>query len=85
MFPNTRAGSQSAPANKAFVVAPNNNNDLPFVTCMVTINQAGTLSFIGADGLPYSTGTLPVGSYPIIARRINATGTSAGGITGWAY
>jgi len=31
----------------------------------------------------YTTGPLPVGTYPMLARRIRATGTTATGLTGW--
>lgn len=43
----------------------------------------GTLSYIGLDGVTYTTAALPVGRHDMTATRIRATGTTATGITGW--
>ena len=77
------APALTAPAVGAFSVAPSNTNDLVSPIRAVTLVQGGTLSFIGIDGQTYTTGELPAGTYPLLASRILATGTTATDITGW--
>lgn len=74
-----------SPATGALAVTPSDSTDLPTTIRSLTIGTAGgTVAFIGSrDGQTYSTGPLPVGSYPLLARRILATGTTATGLTGW--
>lgn len=74
------------PAVKAYAIAPSDSTDLPNVIRSVTIGTSGgSISFVSSiDGLVYTTGPLPVGNYPLWAKRIRATGTSAVGLTGWA-
>lgn len=79
---NTFRGPQS-PAFGAMVVTPSDTVDLSTPVRAVTLGTGGTLSFIGDDGQPYTTASLPAGTYPVFARRINAAGTSASNITGW--
>jgi hypothetical protein len=50
---------------------------------MITLGSGGTLRWTGRDGVVNTTAALPAGSYPIAARRIHATGTTAGTLTGW--
>lgn len=70
-------------ASGSINITPADGTNLSSDIRAVTINVAGTLSFVGWDGVTYNTGPLPVGTYPILARRIRATGTTATGITGW--
>ena len=49
----------------------------------ITINVSGIVAWRDVAGVAQITGTLPVGSYPMIATAIMATGTTATGITGW--
>ena len=73
----------NAPALGAFAVTPSDSADLAEAIRAVTINVGGTLSFIGLDGVIYTTAALPAGTYALSAARIRATGTTATGITGW--
>jgi hypothetical protein len=72
-----------SPAVGAIVVTPSNSADLSLPIRALTINVAGTVSFIGPDGATYTTDTLPAGTYSIAATRIRSTGTTATGLTGW--
>ncbi|MFG6083851.1 hypothetical protein ACEUZ9_000083 [Paracoccus litorisediminis] len=73
----------NAPALGAVAVTPNDNVDLAEAIRAVTVNVSGTLSFIGLDGVIYTTAALPVGTYAVSTARIRATGTTASAITGW--
>jgi len=84
MIPDTRAGMKTSPATKAIAITPNNNNDLAFPIRMLSVGVVGTVSFVGIDGKTYTTGELPVGNYPVVAKRIRSTGTTAASLTGWA-
>lgn len=68
----------------AFAVTPSDDTDLSSRIRMLTIGTAaGVVVYDGWDGVTYTTGPLPSGSYPMNARRIRATGTTATGLTGW--
>lgn len=67
----------------AFPVTPSDSNDLAESIRAITIATGGTVSFVASDGITYSTDELPAGTYPLFARRIRATGTTASKITGW--
>ena len=83
-FANNEPG-MTAPAIGAYDVTPSDSVDLTEPCRQVTINVSGTVSYISSiDGATYTTATLPVGSYPVFASRIRATGTSATGITAWS-
>lgn len=74
----------SGPAIGALAVTPSDSVDLARRIRAVTIGIAGgTISYVGWDGVTYTTGPLPVGTYPMLALRIRATGTTATGLTGW--
>lgn len=74
---------KTAPASKAFAVAPSNSTDLPDVIRAVTIGGGGTLSYLNLQGETCTTAELPAGTYPLFARRIRTSGTTATQITGW--
>ena len=76
--PNINSSAQGA-----LVVTPHNTTALSSRIRGLTINVAGTVSFIGWDDTTYTTDTLPVGTYAIFATHIRATGTTATGLTGW--
>ncbi len=79
-----KAATITGPALGAFVITPNDSTDLTDPIRQITINASGTVSFVSSrDGQTYTTDTLPVGSYPMFASRIRATGTTATGLTGW--
>ena len=73
----------SAPAQGAVAITPSDTTNLDYPIRQLTINVAGTVSFIAHNGTTYTTGTLPAGSYPVEAIRIMSTNTTATGITGW--
>lgn len=71
-------------AGGSLAITPSNDTDLTSDIRMITIGgDAGTVAWIGWDGETYATNSLPAGSYPMFARRILATGTTATGLTGW--
>ncbi|MBD9528988.1 hypothetical protein [Paracoccus sp. PAR01] len=74
-------GNQVAAAS--YAITPNDGADLTETVRAVTIGGAGTISWVGVDGVIYTTGALPVGTYAMRAARIRATGTTATAITGW--
>lgn len=81
-FNDTRNVTMSAIG--AYAVTTSDSVDLTQPCRSVTINAGGTLSFVSSvDGATYTTATLPAGSYPLMATRIRATGTTATGITAW--
>lgn len=72
------------PPKGSFVVTPNDGVDLPSAIRQITIGTAaGTIAWVNENGEAQATGPLPLGTYPIRAHRILATGTSATGLTGW--
>jgi hypothetical protein len=83
-FDNKEPGL-TAPAIGAYAVTPNDSTDLTEPCRQITINGSGTVSYVSSkDGATYTTGTLPVGSYPVLASRIRSTGTTATDITAWS-
>ena len=72
-----------ASAEASFAITPSDESDLPEIIRQITLSSGGTLRWTGRDGGLNDTGSLPAGSYPISARRIHATGTTAAGLTGW--
>ena len=81
-FKHHSSGLES-PALGALAVTPSDSTDLATAIRAVTLGGGGTLSFVGVDGVTYTTGDLPAGTYALRAIRIRATGTTATGITGW--
>jgi hypothetical protein len=77
--------SVEGPAIGALAVTPSDSADLPQAVRAITIGGVGgSLSFISSrDGQTYTTGGLPPGTYPLFARRIRASGTTATDLTGW--
>ncbi len=77
------ARSITSPALGAFVVSPSDSTNLASPIRAITLNAAGTLAWLNEDGVAQATALLPAGTYPLIATRILATGTTAAGLTGW--
>jgi hypothetical protein len=71
------------PAIEAFAITPSNDTDLPRDARVITISGAGIISYINWEEETVTTGTLHAGSYPLLARRVLATGTTATNLTGW--
>ena len=78
---DTSKTNDTIPAMGAFAITPS-NTELDRAVRMVTIGTAGILVFRGVDGVNYTTGTLPVGNYPVAAVAI-LPATTATGLTGW--
>lgn len=85
-FASKGASIESA-ALGAFAITPSDGTDLTTPIRAITINVAGTVSFVSTRGetagVTQTTSTLPAGTYAIFASRILATGTTATEITGW--
>lgn len=75
--------SITASAIGAFAITPDDAADLPYTIRQITIGtDGGEISYV-YRGETWTTGPLPVGTYPMMADRILATGTTATGLTGW--
>jgi hypothetical protein len=82
-FASNAIGSNNAPIS-AFAITPNDGADLPTAIRQITIGTAGgVIVYHNPPGVVRTTGPLPVGTYPMAAHRILATGTTATGLTGW--
>lgn len=75
--------SASGPALSSFPITPADGTDLETDIRAITLNAGGTLSWVSTDNTVQTTAALPPGTYPLLARRIRATGTTATGLTGW--
>ena len=73
----------SLPPSASFLITPDNANDLPSAIRQITINVAGTISYLNWNRVACATDILPAGTYAMEALRINATGTTATNLTGW--
>lgn len=71
------------PALGAIKVTPSDVDPLPQHIRAVTINEAGTISYVNLEGNLCETNILPVGSHLFFAKQIMETGTTAKEITGW--
>lgn len=63
------------PADSAFA-----GND---IIRAITIGVSGTVRWLDADGVVQDTGTLPIGTYPLNAKGVYSSGTTASSITAW--
>lgn len=77
------ARSITAPALGALVITPSDSTNLSSPIRAITLNVGGTLAWLNEEGAAQATAMLPAGTYPLIATRILATGTTATGLTGW--
>lgn len=75
--------SISGPALGSFAITPSDTVNLATPIRAVTLLAEGSLAWINADGATQGTAILPVGTYPLFASRILATGTTASNLTGW--
>lgn len=82
-FDNHQPGLESPPAH-AFAVVPDDALDLPRVTRAVNVAQGGALRVTTAAGDVATLQVAAGSAFPLRARRIWATGTTATGITGLA-
>lgn len=73
----------TGPAVAAYAVTPGATALTQPIRSITIGTAAGTVTYTSSiDGLNYTTGALPVGSYPMFASHILAA-TTATGITGW--
>lgn len=70
------------PATKAMALVKDGSEISPGPIRMVTIGVSGVLVFQDIYGAINTTGTLPVGNYPVAAVAIMAE-TTADQLTGW--
>jgi len=73
----------TSPALGSMAITPSDSTDLVARIRAVTLNVGGTLAWVNEEDVTQATGPLPAGTYPLMARRILATGTTATGLTGW--
>ncbi|WP_136652426.1 spike base protein, RCAP_Rcc01079 family [Paracoccus aeridis] len=81
---HTYGKSALGPAMGSFPITPADGADLATDIRAITLNAGGTLSWVSSENnAVQTTAALPPGTYPLLARRIRATGTTATGLTGW--
>lgn len=78
------SGSSSGPATEAFVITPDDDNDLATETRGIYIGGAGDLTVdMGDNGTNITFVGLMAGVlYPFCVQKVYATGTTATGIVG---
>lgn len=71
----------TSPINDAASVTPDDLNDLASLPRALYVGTAGNLAVVTAGGQSVSFNNIPAGSLlPLRARRVSATGTTAGDI-----
>ena len=80
----TRTRRVTDPAVTVFDITPDDGADLPRVTNALNVATPGTVRMTTADGSVADVTIHPGHAFPVRARRIWATGTSATGIRGLA-
>lgn len=72
----------TGPAIGAFAITPG-ASELSEPIRQITLGASGVLAFTSSvDGADYTTGTLPAGTYPLLASHVLAA-TTATDLTGW--
>jgi len=71
-------------ASSAFVITPNDSNDLSTITTALYIGFTGSVSLIcSGDTNPVTFFNVPGGSFlPLQVKRVRSAGTTASGIVG---
>jgi hypothetical protein len=81
---NDKPKAVDSPASGSIAVTPDDNNNLAFSCRAISIGGvAGTVKWTGWDDVVYTTKILPVGTHPMLAKRIWSAGTTATEITAW--
>lgn len=78
----TMSTGMTGPADNIFNITPNDGADLATFTRAINVAASGTVAVVTTAGV---TGTVYVAAgvaFPVRARRVLATGTSATGIVG---
>ncbi|PCI51402.1 MAG: hypothetical protein COB49_01995 [Alphaproteobacteria bacterium] len=72
-----------APADDAFAIAPDDANELPFITRSIHIGGDGNLVLVTKKGTTVTFVGLKAGTtLPIRAKQVNLTGTTATNLVG---
>lgn len=71
-----------SPPTRAYAVVPNDANELPFVTRAINVGLSGDVAVVTADGDNAILHIVAGIAFPIRARRVLASGTTATGIVG---
>ncbi|MBW4710750.1 hypothetical protein KX928_23415 [Roseobacter sp. YSTF-M11] len=80
-FKNVSTGLESPPS-RLFAIVPDNDADLALVTRVINVAAAGTVKVTTVDGDEDDVFIAAGIPFPIRARRVWATGTTATGIRG---
>lgn len=72
----------SSPPNRAYAITPSDSADLPLFTRALNVTASGTVKITTVSGDEATLSVVAGIAFPIRARRIWATGTSATGIVG---
>lgn len=67
----------------SIAIVPDDANDLIHEVRAITISTPGVLAWQDYEGNSWITADLPSGTYPLFAKRVLVTGTTAAGLTGW--
>ena len=84
-MPNAFEGRQRRPTDPpitAFDITPDDTTDLPQVTTALNVATPGTVRVTTLDGSVADLTVHPGHAFPVCARRVWQTGTSATGLRG---
>ena len=76
------ATSLESPASNAYDIVPDDNADIQIITRALNVSAEGTVRITTHLGQIVTLYVAAGGAFPIRARRVWATGTSATGIVG---
>lgn len=77
---DTRAPSLNGPATDLLPVTPDDSADLPAVAVALYVETGGAVTFITEQGNTRTAAVADFMFFPVGARRVLATGTTASGI-----
>jgi hypothetical protein len=70
-------------ANEHFAITPHDSNNFTYLTRGIYVGVTGNVTVVTASGAAVLYTAVPAGiTLPIIAKRVNATGTTATGLVG---
>lgn len=78
----SQATGLTSPAEDAFVITPDDANDLANSTRAIYVGVSGSLKVTTVKGTTVTFDNVPVGVMPVRARRVWSNGTSAGSLVG---
>ena len=77
-----RMRNPQEPAISVFEIIPDDNVDLTHVTTAINVATPGTVRITAADGTVGDVSLVPGHVFPVRARRVWLSGTTATGISG---